>query len=521
MRRIDPVRTWHDHLLEDVRQVLIAIGGEGVSRLLAHELKHTQGRQAYVALQLAPMVPWPGIEGALVDHVASVANTDMDTRRISVIFALHALASLDFTEELIALVRTQEPELVHRQSIDIRRGAAPFAPHHVSTIAKRLASAGLSDSELLRELLLAALSQAPELVPAIEKQLHESSDVRTFRYASHALLALDACSESTALAARRWLDNRNGSKLALRLLLRCDTPACHRVVLDFVRGQVATNPMVVAWVIPYLPNEGPLGAEADALAVDIFRRTPMATDAYSRVIRTGDVELVSSLRLLAFRREEGLVGMQPAAICALQQLDPVDAVEAALNMLRQGTSHDEFGAQFIMRQGSHDQCLRLVELAQTLGRDGLWAHCGRALRRRSPDSQIALMAQWRTSESLSAARAFAEMAGWLGPTYLKEVTDRLSLEHRRSICRALEQASTRITQLDTLEHHLQSLHDAEGPERLALLTACLAAGEPFLLATSSDPLGIARALAPHPSYFRAYAENELEQLCKKWKPPKG
>lgn len=128
-RQIDPTRGWYDHLLEDARSILLAIGGTGIQELFAFELGVTRGRSAHRALEWAPLVAWPGIESALSSHVATDADTDStDDRRISNCDAIVGLAAIDAEKELERAVFTSAIPGFPLNALRMREGRPPLRP---------------------------------------------------------------------------------------------------------------------------------------------------------------------------------------------------------------------------------------------------------------------------------------------------------------------------------------------------------------------------------------------------------
>ncbi|MGQ0798950.1 MAG: hypothetical protein ACT4NL_02400 [Pseudomarimonas sp.] len=518
-RRVNPDREWHDHLLGEAREILIAIGGNGLSSLLRFELEHVRGRVAVDALHLATLSPWPSVEADLLAHVDFANQVPGDAADISTRLAIVALATLDYHDALIQLVRSAGTGALRAEDFDTRRGASPFPSEKVDIIAANLTRTDGSQLELLRELALAAHSQSPTLIGPIEQAMRSRpDDSAVFGFCVEAVLTLGAVPESAALWGQRWLANEATRERALRLLVRCGSPECWQILLDFGRTVLARHPWTAAAIAVRHPEEGALAGAASQLVLDVFHHTEMATDVFGAVARLGSVADRSKLRQLVFRSDPVFLDVRRAAIRAWLEVDGVEAVDAALWALEHNSSHDAFCAAVIMRHGTHEQCLRLMEMLPSLDRETLWYHAARAVRRRPSELADALIAHLQASTASMNRRLFAVLAGWQGERHRTELQARMRIEHSPSVLKALEKALTRIGQLQTLSEHLQALRTATGAHRLSALQACLAMGQPFILRDSDDALYIGTALATHPRVFHCQAFDTLDSLCKAWKP---
>lgn len=519
-RRVDPKRSWHDHLLEDAREILHAIGGSGIQELLSHELEVTRGRSAHRALEWAPLVAWPGIESVLASHIATdEATDDANDQLISNHDAIVGLTALGAEQELERAVHTTTIRGFPLDALALREGQHPFAPSIVESIQTALLEGNkLNDKRLVDQLILAALAQAPDLAPVIEQTLLQRETTQTvFVHGAHAALQYPV-PESLARWSRPWLPNNETRRLAIALHLKCGTEASHQHLLDYAGKIATTDRQLAAEIVARLPSEGEIGKGADALAINIFNTAAYAVDAYERVARCGGPIECETLRQRAYYADRSFLDLRRSAIEALAIIDPLEAARAALWLAEQVPEQESFAADVVIRFGSDEHCMQLIDLCDRLERQSLWDHVGRAFRQRAAESQKRLLEDICSRDQISFRRAFAELAGWLGEEQRDPLLARVAVEHSRIVHKALRIALRRIEELAALKATLFSLGDAQKIQAAALLRTVLAANEPFLLSDRDDDLYLGKFLDRLPRYFRFFAAEQLSALRKNWKP---
>lgn len=519
-RRIDPSRAWHDHLLEDARAILLAIGGSGIVELLTFELSRTRGRSAYRALELAPLVARPEIASALVSHIAkSGTDSDADEQLISNHDAMVGLAALDAEQELEQAVQASPIHGFPLDGLALREGQHPFDASLVERIRAALLQADtLSDHQLVGQLILAALAQAPDLATAIEQVLLRRGATQTvFVHGAHAALQYSV-TESLARWSQRWLRNKETRRLAIALHLKSGSNSCERNLLSYARAIAVSDPTLAAEIVAHLPSEGEVGLGADALAIEIFNAAPYAVDCYDRVARWGSRTERETLRQRAYYGDRTFLNLRRSAIEALAAIDPLEAARAALWLAEQVPAQESFAVDIVVRFGSDDHFLQLIGICYRLDRQSLWDHLGRTFRQRTPDSQKRLLQEIGSRDELAFRRAFAELGGWLGEDQRCSLLSRMALEDSRIAQQALRVALRRIEELKALKVTVAALGNADRIQAAALLHTALAANEPFLLSNRDDELYVGKALERLPKYFRFFASKRLSNLRQKWKP---
>jgi len=516
-RQIDPAREWRDHLLEDSRSILVAIGNGGIQEVLGEELRKARGRSVYKALHLCPLVPWQGIGQLLEKHVAVGAGPHDDQAFISNHHAMVALAALDLEDELINAIRSSGIRGCPCDALRVRHGQRPFSSSAIGDIEQRLARATeLSEDDLIRELALAALAQAPGLKEPIESAMALVPNSESiFVHGAAAALEYIPVSERLALSSGRWLGSK-AQRYSINLHLQCGSERALMALLDFAKSSADKG--LAAEIVARFPESGPIGEEADRVAVEIFKVAAHASACYFRVARCGGRSERELLKRRAYQIDASMLDVRKVAIQALGTVDRNEAVEAAMWLAQQSPNLDEFVALYVIRFGTDAQCLRFIEHVDDLDRAALWAHVGRAMRRREKVSSNELMKNFRTDTRLRGRKAFAAIGGWLGTQYQTDLRSRLAAEHSPSVLKTLEIADRRIIQLETLAEHLAALRTAAAGHRAALLIACLAMDEPFLLSYEDDAFWIGNALIGHPKYFQIFADEALSKLRRDWKP---
>ena len=519
-RRIDPKRGWYDHLLEDARAVLFAIGGAGIQELISFELSATRGRSAHRALEWAPLVTPPGVAPMLASHVATnETKDDSNDRLISNHDAIVGLAALNAQAELERAVHTTAIRGFPLDGLTLREGQPPFDAALVGRIKDSLSQAhARTDDQLVGQLILAALAQAPEIAPSIEQVLLQREATQTvFIHGAHAALQYPV-PESLAQWSQRWLPNPETRRLAIALHLKCGSDSCYRHLLSYARQIAGSDRDLAAAIAARLPSAGEVGSGADALAIEIFNVAPYAVDCYERVARCGGPAERETLRQRAYHADRVFLDLRRSAIEALATIDPLEAARAALWLAEQVAAQESFAVDIVISFGSDDHVLQLVGLCYRLDRQTLWDHFGRAFRQRSSDSQQRLLRDIRSRDELTFRRSFAELAGWLGEDLRASLLSRMTVEDSRVVQRALRVALRRIEDLAVLKETLAALGDADGLQAAALLHTVLRANEPFLLSDRVDELYLGNALERLPRYFRFFASKELSDQREKWKP---
>jgi hypothetical protein len=518
--RIDPKRGWYDHLLEDARAILLAIGGSGIQELLAFELNIARGKSVHRALEWAPLVAWPGIESVLASHVATKdANGDSDDQLISNHDAIVGLTALDAHQELERAVFTSAIHGFPLNALTLREGQPSFPPATVERIQSALAQApSLNDEELVQQLILAALAQMPELAPTIERTLlqRDPTTQTVFVHGAHAALQYPV-SESLALWAQQWLPNKDTRRLAIALHLKCGSEASYRHLLGYAREIAATDRDLAAEIVARLPSSGESALGADALAIEIFNVAAYAVDCYRRVARCGGPVERGTLRQRAYQADPSFLDLRRSAIAALATIDALEAARAALWLAEQVPEQELFAADVVIRFGSDDHILQLIGLCNRLGRHSLWDHVGRSFRQRAPESRDRLLRELGSRDEISFRRAFAELTGWLGEEQRAALLARVAVENSRTVHKALRNALRRIDELAALKATLTALQGAQDMQAAALLHAALAANEPFLLSDPDDELYVGKALDRLPKYFGFFAMKQLVDLCRNFK----
>lgn len=519
MRRIDPERTWSDHLQEDARAVLLAISGPGAVRLAREELKRVSGPAAHDSLQLAMLAPWPEAKQDLLGHLQIAQRTPDEQGKYSTRLAIRAFAAWGLHEDLATLMRNSPPHWVDEDDFRIRAGAPPLPAVLVDGIAERLVREGASQIDLIRELILATFARSDVLIEPVSQVLHANSkDAAIFASGARALLACTRVPESLAMGCRPWLKEEVTQNLAAELLLRAGTPACLRAAIEFGQALLEQKPWMTAKMASLIPEDSEVREAADQLASKAFRVSELGTDVFDRIAVRGSSAERSKLRQLAFPGRATATHIRRAAIHAWLAVNKEEAVNAAIWAAEQSGELDDFCALTVLREGTHEQCLRFCTLIATLDREALWYHAGRALRLRRPDEAIRLMGALEAGEDMGSRRLFATLSGWCGLQHLPTLEKRSQTEDSLGVLKAIERALVRIDQIQTLKEHLIALRDAGGVRRLAALHACLAMEHPHLMAKRDDELWIESALEPHSLEFRSYALDALEAACKAWSP---
>lgn len=519
-RRIDPARGWYDHLLEDARAILLAIGSSGIQELLSFELEIARGKSVHRALAWAPLVAWPGIESVLASHVATKdTNGDSDDRLISNHDAIVGLTALDAHNELEHAVFTSAIRGFPLNALTLRDGQPPFPLAMIERIQSALAQAPvLDDDKLVQQLILAALAQAPEMAPTIERVLLQRNPITqtVFVHGAHAALQYPV-SESLARWSQQWLPNKDTRRLAIALHLKCGSEACYRHLLGYAREIATTHRDLAAEIVARLPDSGESGQGADTLAIEIFNVAAYAVDCYRRVARCGGPVERGTLRQRAYQADPSFLNLRRSAIAALATIDPLEAARAALWLAEQVPEQELFATDIVIRFGSDDHFLQLIGVCNRLERQSLWDHVGRAFRLRPKESGDRLLRDIGSRDEISFRRAFAELAGWLGEEHRAELLARVAIENSRPVHKALRIALRRIDELAALEATLVALAGAQDMQAAALLHSVLAANEPFLLSDPDDELYIGKVLNRLPKYFRFFAMKQLADLCKNFK----
>jgi hypothetical protein len=498
----------------------MAIGGPGIQELIKFELENTRGRSAHRALELVPLIPWPDAEYLLMSHVAKIEQSkESESDWVSNHDAIVALAALGAQEELQEAVRTSVIRGCPTDALDLRRGQVAFAATRIAEIEQGLEEAAtLSEDQLVRTLMLAALAQDSSLAPAIEQALlARALSESEFIHGVYAALEYLPVPESLALSSQGWLVNEKTRMHAINLHLASRSDKCLSQLLRYAESIATTNPHLAAQIVAHFPSGSEIGAAADSLATQLFNAAEYADDCYERVARCGTRTERDILRHRAYYADPNFLNVRRSAIDALATFDPLGAARAALWLVEKVPHQEAFAVDIVMEFGADDDCIQLFTLCDEVERPSLWSHVGRALRRRGKNSREKLMREVHASDQIVFRRAFAELGGWLGESYRAELQARYQSEPTIRVRRILRNALRRIDHLSGLKNRLADLAEADGREAAAILHTILAANEPFLLSERKDDLWIGEALKRQPLYFSLFASKRLSELQTNWK----
>lgn len=517
--RLQTNSNWRDHIREDARQLLIRIGGDGITTLIERELESEHYWVRHGGLNWAFVRQAPGI----VERLAAIArrplprqaNGKPESEPYSEFHqAMCALAALGADSVLVEVLANNEVAELPRDLSELRAHGGPIAKTLTQKAAETLANDRADERELRVALGIAWMSGDDglvSLVRAVLRRVDPTSKVAA--YACIALWELDDESEEYVQLAYRLSRTKENAHWGLQGLAGLSDSGA-ALLLQWLRDPgAASRTDHESFVIQALHAHPTMRSHSVAAAVASCRRGRHFGDApYDIAAEADDPAMREQIVDKAFVSRSFMVTEPLRAIEGLAKFDTVRAVDAIELALHSHPKIERQLCRLLVRLAPEAAASKLMRLASESDRDSLLGAIGRAIRRLDPEIVSPLIVDGMKG-SAAEQKAAAVLAGWLPLTELAEalgdLVDRSSdSEVRHAALLALE----RHRREAGLRALLEAFRTAPYERQWSLLTAILDAGDPYLLTDRDDPLWLGNVFTGEmPAVFRWHAKSALRQ----------
>ena len=501
-----------DHILEAARRTLLLFAGTGISAVINRELdsEHFWGRHG--GLNWARV----GGNGDTIERLSAIARRPIACDTAGKLesdgwqefyWATIALAALGADEILVEIF--SDPEMV-----DVPLPLADFRAHRgamSNRLTERAVSAlrrpGASEQELRRSLVVAWLSNSPELIPDVRDVLDRVEPES--RNALHACIALQALGDRTPgfahLAERLALTEKNGEQGVDALI------GLGKEGVEGLRRWLAqkgdTEPVAHReFVIRSLYEGGESRNDAIEAAVGQCLKYRSYSHSLYDIAAESDNGLIRE-RILEDAFEENSTKVALDAMRGLAKFDASRAAEAVEWGLSNHPRVERELCRLLVQIVPESAAEALVGAGVSLERDTLYDAIGRALRRLDPAAVVDVVVKLLCGTE-TERRIFCRIAEWLPVPEIAEALE--SLADRDSAI------AVRRAALDALyEHREEEAIRGLFPEfreercarrRWAFFVVILDSADPYLLTEREDALWLGQILTDDvPFAFEHYA----------------
>lgn len=510
-----------DQVLEGCRQLLIKIGGKGITQLLNQELCAGEYWGRFGGLEWAFVAP----DAETIDLLGAIARRpvrlDEDGKRNSDEWferyrATIALASAGADKEVIEAIWGEGPEAVSADLDEIRGAGNPLAGDLTGRALDVLSDPDAPDDQVMKALSVAWLAKDATFLSAIHAVLKRAApDGEVARIACSVLTKLGDTSPDFLCLVLPMLRTENRLRAMNALLSMGDAAEEHLLahLEDVPFGGWTKVDVGLAEVLCIRESTRD---EAMKWAVRLCRERKGLIPPYSLGGQSGDASVREIITEVAFGEDGFIVGEKTKAIKALLQFDPKLAIAAAEKQLRITRNELRPLAKKLAQMTPKDAAERLVEVAR-LRKDSL-AAVGQALRQVDAEQVDRVLLACMSDPLRDVRDVGANLAGWQSPERLTDpLKSMLEQEAESKIRDAVLGALERKRQQQTALDLLQAFEGAGDQQRWAYLLALLEVADPHLLSDSKDPLWIGAVLNKAPHIFWRFAQEELRKRRSKVK----
>ena len=515
-------RRAQDHILEAGRRTLVLFAGAGIAALINRELEseHFWGRHG--GLNWA----WVGGNEDTIERLAVIARRpiacDSAGKPKSDSWqefhgATIALAALGADEVLVEIFSDPEIVDVPLPLADFRAHRGPMSKRLTEPAIGALRSLETSEQELRCSLVIAWLSNNPEMIPDVRDVLNRVEPES--RNALHACIALQALDDRTPEFARlaerlaltetngrqgvdaliglgsegvdglrRWLDHKGGME-----------PIAHREIVlhSLYEGAESRNDAIEGAVVQCLKYRGfshslyEIAAESD----DPTIREMILEDAFAEHSMNVALGAMRGLAKFDARRTE-------------------EAVELGLS------NHPKIERELcrlLVQVAPESASATLFGAAMSLERDTLYNAIGRALRRVDPTTVADVVLECLGGTE-TERRMFCRIAEWLPNPEIAEALESLA---DRDSATAVRRAALHALYRHREEEAIRGLFSEFRKERCvarrwAFFVAILDSADPYLLTEREDSLWLGQILTDDvPFAFEHYACEVIKRRKRK------
>lgn len=507
-------------LIDACRRVLMLIPGEGLTRLLLHELSSQHFWVRYCGLK------WAALRGneVMIERLAAIAERTRQAKpknqesndNLEFVMAMKALAALGADEQLVDILQKEVSAAVPVDLAWLRADRA--MSKLLSTPALLVLNEATStEGAQIQALLVAWLSDDVDFIPAIHGVLERADpSSRVARYACKALRALGDQTSVFAELARRLLyttDNRHSALEALLAMEATGLPILQGWLNDQTIERRHDDEQSVIRALYANPNTR---SEAVRLAAERCRRTRYFFDGlFDIAAEENDPALREQVFEKAFAaRSDGNHLIR--AIKGLAKFDAARAVDAIELALQSKPKLADQLCVLLARIDPEVAGQRLVQIAIKADRKELKRAVARALRRLDTE-QVGEILYARTTGPVAERRVVAELAGWicdprLSAYLLLMAADDQDREVRTAALAALDRRKSEGSFRELIAEFSRS----GSHQRWVRLVAILENADLDLMTSRYDPLSVGRMLTDDmPPAFEFHANEILKRRRQK------
>jgi hypothetical protein len=516
---------WRDHVLESARQVLILIGGEGLTALIMRELESEHFWIRHGGLNCAFLRN----DERIIERIAAIARRPVPRGTDGkpepepyddFVRAITALAALGADSVIVELVWQHGLTPMPPEWPELRayRGLMPKAL--TDQALRTLQSTVSPEDSLQKALVIAWLSGDADLIAPARSVLERTApESETARYSSIALRQLGDHSDEFARLAYRMAQTEVNGLEGLNALL-----SSGQVGLQLIRDWLQSRKIVapsdsdcetqVIRILYDKPETRELSIEA---AVKRCMHSRFLLDApYEIAAEANEPALREEILDKAFAARSFVTTLPLRAIQGLAKFDVMRAVEAIELGLQSHQKIERELCRLLVSIAPEAAVAKLIDAASSIERGSLRRAAGRALRRLDPDAVARGLIE-RMTASASERKVAAEVAGWLPIASVSEV-----LGHLANYDSSIDVRNAALGELDlqrseaNIRELLAAFPAASAARRWSLLVAILETADPYLLTDREDPLWLGSILSDDvPGAFTYYAEAVVAQRKQK------
>jgi hypothetical protein len=483
-------------------QLLLKIGGKGISEVIANDLSCESHWARSDALKRVQWFPTPKIRS----QVLRLAQNDHH-EKIEEVHLMEALASLEEDAAFAEMLRKGTP--AYLTALKIRRSKSPIP----KAVRDQACSDALSADENTQHSGIAILSlcKGRKVTRCLQRVLESNgSDSRAAHEAIWALDQIEHYSDQILPLVTRMINHQDSQLVVFNYLLHHGGQG-EAVIADYLANHDRTEITIEDQVARILVSRREKTGSAASFLWDIVKKRKSLFDSNTNLLALSEIgdRLADDLLFENAIAERSFSSSPAVAIEAIASQDPEYAFEAATRLLERDA---EAGGEEILLSVDAKRaiCFILRLLEQDIGALSRW-RIYRHLRWLAPHRQLAAKLRDMAKDDSPRKRELAcEILGWLPPGILDSCLEACANDIERNVEQAaIEALKKRQAQRD-VEELLSEMAAADGPARWSRLYAILDLFDPRTLARREDPLCIWPALDGFPYDFTMEAETILK-----------
>jgi HEAT repeat protein len=503
------------------RLVVRKIGGQGITQIVNHELSHINEQIRILGLQWSVMQP-DQTTRLLIRKIAKSDNISGNPPYPhEQILATSVLAVLGEDDAVIDSIIKWAPKIPD-DLYEIRYGKPPMNDESLINLPPLVKDA--DETSLCKAVLAMGISGRKDFIPQVREILIASKEGSELaRNAIESLKHLDGIDVHILDRLGRELLVKENRVVAANALLRNSTADALNIMENYVLSLGAKTLNEEEQIALIVWKKKPNKLIIDNILWNVKHNFFWSSKCLEEVGTLNDLQVVDLLWEIISSSESTMhiVGRTVAAIRGLSKNNPEAAFQAAILQLDHSTRDRELLPKILVEleplRAVPILINQLIKESQTLTR---WA-IGRALRKlRRTNTDIISQEVMKLIDSTdyNARVAGAELSGWQGPQFNSEILTKLACDDFNMTVR---NASLRAFERQKDEHAVVQLmvnyQSANSSKKWTILEAIIELGDPLLLKTPDDSIGLANILKDESVPLVNYAMDSLERRIKEIK----